>query len=33
MRKMEAKSLPDLVRFADRLALDTTKPYTTETTV
>jgi FixJ family two-component response regulator len=25
MRKMEAKSLPDLVRFADRLALDTTK--------
>jgi FixJ family two-component response regulator len=26
MRKMEAKSLPDLVRFADRLALDTTKP-------
>jgi RNA polymerase sigma factor (sigma-70 family) len=26
MRKMEAKSLPDLVRFADRLGLDTTKP-------
>jgi FixJ family two-component response regulator len=26
MRKMEAKSLPDLVRFADRLAFDTTKP-------
>jgi len=26
MRKMEAKSLPDLVRFADRLASDTTKP-------
>jgi FixJ family two-component response regulator len=26
MRKMEAKSLPDLVRFADRLALDMTKP-------
>jgi FixJ family two-component response regulator len=25
MRKMEAKTLPDLVRFADRLALDTTK--------
>ncbi|KJS44640.1 MAG: Nodulation protein W [Roseovarius sp. BRH_c41] len=25
MRKMEAKSLPDLVRFADRLAHDTTK--------
>lgn len=26
MRKMEAKSLPDLVRFADRLAADTRKP-------
>jgi FixJ family two-component response regulator len=26
MRKMEAKSLPDLVRFVDRLAFDTTKP-------
>lgn len=26
MRKMQAKSLPDLVRFADRLAADTTKP-------
>lgn len=26
MRKMEAKSLPDLVRFADRLALSTKKP-------
>jgi FixJ family two-component response regulator len=26
MRKMEAKSLPDLVRIADRLATDTTKP-------
>lgn len=26
MRKMKAKSLPDLVRFADRLAFDTTKP-------
>ena len=26
MRKMEAKSLPELVRFVDRLALDTTKP-------
>ena len=26
MRKMEAKSLPDLVRIADRLAADTTKP-------
>ena len=26
MRKMEAKSLPDLVRFADTLALDTAKP-------
>lgn len=26
MRKMAASSLPDLVRFADRLALDTTKP-------
>jgi FixJ family two-component response regulator len=26
MRKMEAKTLPDLVRFADRLARDTTKP-------
>ncbi|WP_268890778.1 response regulator transcription factor [Mesorhizobium xinjiangense] len=25
MRKMEAKSLPDLVRFADSLALDTTR--------
>jgi FixJ family two-component response regulator len=26
MRKMEAKTLPDLVRFADQLALITTKP-------
>jgi len=26
MRKMQAKSLPDLVRIADRLAADTTKP-------
>lgn len=26
MRKMQAKSLPDLVRFADKLALDITKP-------
>jgi FixJ family two-component response regulator len=26
MRKMQAESLPDLVRFADRLAADTTKP-------
>ena len=26
MRKMQAKSLPDLVRFADKLAADTTKP-------
>lgn len=26
MRKMEAKSLPDLVRFADRLALNIKKP-------
>jgi hypothetical protein len=32
MRKMEATSLPDLVRVADRLALHTTKPYTAETT-
>lgn len=26
MRKMQAKSLPDLVRFADRLVADNTKP-------
>jgi len=26
MRKMQAKSLPDLVRFADRLAMDIPKP-------
>jgi FixJ family two-component response regulator len=26
MRKMQAASLPDLVRIADRLAADTTKP-------
>lgn len=26
MRKMQAKSLPDLVRFADKLAADITKP-------
>ncbi|MDX2263410.1 MAG: response regulator transcription factor [Hyphomicrobiales bacterium] len=26
MRKMDAKSLPDLVRFADRLAINTKKP-------
>lgn len=26
MPKMQAKSLPDLVRIADRLAADTTRP-------
>jgi FixJ family two-component response regulator len=32
MRKMQAKSLLDLVRFADRLTMAIPKRYTTETT-
>lgn len=33
MRKMQAKSLPELVRFADKLSADTPKHHTAETIV